>query len=108
MEALSRQTESEVVESYWNELSSLSKTIKLILASRLTQAVLDEEKAAHQPDSRRVAKIKRRAESVPSDAELEARFANLEMPQLPENTPLWQDIIKANSGKTIKPIEKWL
>ena len=108
MEALSRQTDREIVESYWNELSPLSKCIKLILASRLTRSVLDEEKTVSRPGSRRVAKIRRRADSAPSDADLEARFANLGMPQMPESAPSWQDVIKANSGKTIKPIEKWL
>ena len=35
------------------------------------------------------------------------RFAGKPIPQLPEDAP-WSEIISANIGKTIKPIEKWL
>ena len=53
-------------------------------------------------------KVVRRASAVPSDAELEAKFANLSMPDKPQDDFTSADIIKSNSGKTIKPIEKWL
>lgn len=53
-------------------------------------------------------KVKRRTDSVPSDAELEARFVDLAMPVYPLDDFTCEDIIKANSGRTIKPIEKWL
>lgn len=56
----------------------------------------------------RKAKIVRKAHSIPTDRELETRFANLEMPTAPEDDVIWQDVINSNSGKTIKPIEKWL
>jgi hypothetical protein len=44
-----------------------------------------------------------------SYAELEARFSTLKMPKKPEDDfGSCQDIIKSNSGRTIKSIEKWL
>ena len=86
----------------------MSKTIKLSLASRLTDSVLAEEEATLQPSAPRIAKIKRRSSSAPTDNELEAMFENKEIPLLPEDAASWQDIITANSGKTIKLIEKWL
>lgn len=54
------------------------------------------------------AKVIRRAVSSPSDAELEQRFADLAMPEFPQDDYTSEEIIKSNSGKTIKPIEKWL
>ena len=58
------------------------------------------------PD-KRVAKVRRRANCTPTDAELKARFDNKEMPQMPEDSS-WKEIIDSNIGKTIKPVEKWL
>ena len=57
--------------------------------------------------AKRVAKVKRRANYTPSDAELTARFSNQDMPPMPEETS-WKDIIDSNLGKTIKSVEKWL
>ena len=56
----------------------------------------------------RKAKVRRRAKAVPSDAELESRFADLSIPEYPQDDFTCKDIIDANSGRTIKPIEKWL
>ena len=56
---------------------------------------------------KRIAKVKRRAENAPSDDQLEALFIEKPMPPMPEDAS-WKDIIDANTGKTIKPIEKWL
>ena len=106
MEAVLKRSDNDIVEAYWNMLSALSRTVKLKLASRLTNAVLEEE-LVEQKTSRK-AKVVRRALTVPSDAELEAKFAELSMPNYPEDDFSCEDIIKANSGKTIKPIEKWL
>ena len=108
MEAVLTRPENDTVEAYWKMLSTLSRTVKLSLASKLTKSVLDDEIAERSSLPSRKAKVIRRAVVTPSDAELEARFANLETPQEPDNDSEWQDIIKANSGKTIKPIEKWL
>jgi hypothetical protein len=55
----------------------------------------------------RKVKVRRRAEKAPNDAELAMRFADKPMPPMPEETS-WKDIIDANVGKTIKPVEKWL
>ena len=57
--------------------------------------------------SKKVFKARRRSENAPTDSQLEARFAGLEQPELPVD-PSWEEIINANSGKTIKPVEKWL
>ncbi|MBP5338020.1 MAG: hypothetical protein J6Z14_01775 [Prevotella sp.] len=56
---------------------------------------------------RRTAKVVHRHHS-PSDAELESLFEGKATPAAPEETHAWSDIISANTGKTIKPIEKWL
>ena len=108
MEAVLTKPENDIVEAYWRMLSKLSRTVKLSLASKLTKSVLDDEIAERSSLPSRKTKVIRRTVATPSDAELEARFANLETPQEPDNDSEWQDIIKANSGKTIKPIEKWL
>lgn len=107
MEAVLKRSENDIVEAYWNMLSTLSRTVKLKLASKLTNAVLEEETTAQKNYSRK-AKVRRRSLNVPSDAELEAKFADLAMPKFPQCDYTCKDIIKANSGKTIKPIEKWL
>ena len=55
----------------------------------------------------KVRKVKHRSEYAPSDEQLEARFAGLNMPSQPEDAS-WEEIINSNIGKTIKPVEKWL
>ena len=56
----------------------------------------------------RKAKVRRRTNAVPSDAELEARFADLSIPEYPQDDFTCKDVIEANSVRAIKPIEKWL
>jgi hypothetical protein len=107
MDAVLNRSDNDIVESYWKMLSALNRTVKLKLASRLTNAVLEEE-ALEQVSHYRKAKVIRRAASVPSDADLEERFADLSMPDYPQDDFTSEEIIKANSGKVIKPIEKWL
>lgn len=107
MEAVLKRSDNDIVETYWKMLSSLSKTAKLKLASMLTNAVLEEEGLEKKSYTRK-AKVRRRAVADHSDAELEAMFANQAMPEYPQDDFSCEDIIKANSGKTIKPIEKWL
>lgn len=107
MEAVLKRNDNDIVETYWNMLSALSKTVKLKLAARLTNAVLEEEVSDQNPHYRK-AKVRKRAMMVPSDAELAARFAGLKMPEYPKDDFSCDEIIKANSGKTIKPVEKWL
>ena len=108
MEAVLTRTDNDIVETYWKMLSTLSRTVKLRLASKLTNAVLEEESKEASTAHYRKARVVRKAYTVPTDKELETRFANLEMPTAPEDNVLWQDVINSNSGKTIKPIEKWL
>ena len=98
------RTEADVVDHYWNMLRSQSRRVKLSLASKLTSSVLEEEASLGGSSRRRV---KRRFDNAPSDAELEERFAGKSVPAQPDDAP-WSEIINANIGKTIKPIEKWL
>ena len=85
---------------------TLTTQNKRWLGEHLIAEAVQEEKAADTRPAK-VFKIKRRSENVPSDAVLEARFAGLEMPEVPTD-PEWSQVISSNSGKTIKPIEKWL
>ena len=43
MDAVLNRSDNDIVESYWKMLSALNRTVKLKLASRLTNAVLEEE-----------------------------------------------------------------
>ncbi len=108
MEAVLKWNEIDTVEACWKVLSSLSRTAKLSLASKLTNSVLEEEMSDESNSHPRAAKVHRKAYPSLSDAELEARFAHLEMPQEPDGDASWHDVVKANSGRTIKSIEKWL
>lgn len=65
-------------------------------------------KRNEQEQHTRKAKVVRRATASPSDAELEQRFAGLAMPDYIPDNFICEEIIKSNSGKTIKPVEKWL
>ena len=101
--------ETNIVASYWEMLRPLSMRAKLKLASLLTAAVLEEENEMElKSKSKRVARVLRRSSSTPTDSELEARFADKRIPNLPVSEPDWSLVINANTGKTIKPIEKWL
>ena len=100
--------ESNIVDAYWNMLSPLSTKIKLQLAALLTTSVYEEESRKETLNSpNRIRSVRRRANDVPTDAQLEARFAGKEVPSFSED-PEWNEVINANTGKTIKPIEKWL
>ena len=44
----------------------------------------------------------------PTDEELETLFMGKVSASAPVEDYTWSDMITANSGKTIKPIEKWL
>lgn len=96
------------IEGYWEMLKPLSMKDKLQLAIMLTNAAYEEESSKNKTSTTRIIRqVRRRAEHVPTDEQLAARFAGLESPQLPEE-PEWSQVIAANTGKTIKPIEKWL
>ena len=91
---------------------SLSYSDRQWLAEHLVEPEeLERAKERKKDDvrdlSRRVARVRRRAENSPSDAQLEALFSDKPMPNMPEDAS-WKCIIDANTGKTIKPIEKWL
>ena len=98
--------DKDLVQTYWDKLSTLSLRAKLQLASLLTASALDE---ANESDvsTQTKRKVRRRALNSPSDAQLESRFAGTEVPVTPED-PSWSQVITSNTGKTIKPIEKWL
>ena len=107
MEAILTKNEGDILEMYWRTLSTLSTKLKLGLATRLTAAAFEEETSRLEKHPCRIAKVKRMAVGK-TDAELDKLFAGKSMPELPEGDSSWQDIISANSGRTIKPIEKWL
>ena len=89
-------------------LRTQSRRVKLSLASLLTSSVVEEESALdNHLESQPRRKVKSRYANAPSDEELEERFAGKSIPQQPEDAP-WNEIINANIGKTIKPVEKWL
>jgi len=103
-----RKTESDMVDAYWEALRTLSVRAKLKLASLLTTAAFEEESRRDTAlQSRKTRKVVRRASSVPSDEELQARFSGKDTPSIPED-PSWSQVINSNTGKTIQPIEKWL
>ena len=100
--------DKDLVQSYWNKLSTLSLKAKLQLASLLTASALDEaSKGDVSKQTRRMGRVRRKVLNSPSDAQLESRFAGTEVPVAPED-PSWSQVISSNTGKTIKPIEKWL
>ncbi len=108
MELVIKNNESNIVASYWEMLRPLSAKVKLKLALMLTASVREEESASEKSiKGRRTAKVARRALNSPSDMELESRFGGNDMPEPPAD-PVWSQVINANTGKTIKPIEKWL
>ena len=108
MDIAVQKKETDLIKDYWEKLSTLSLKAKLQLASLLTASALDE---ANESDvsiqTRRTGKVRRRALNSPSDAQLESRFAGTEVPVASED-PSWSQVISSNTGKTIKPIEKWL
>ena len=102
------RTEADVINAYWDMLRTQSRRVKLSLASLLTSSVVEEESALdNHSESQPRRKVKSRYANAPSDEELEERFAGKSIPQQPEDAP-WNEIINANIGKTIKPVEKWL
>lgn len=109
MELAVNNNETRIVAHYWEMLRPLSMKAKLRLATLLTSSVFEEESLKEEPipQKRRTARVIRHAENIPSDAELEARFNGKDMPETPPD-PSWNHVIDSNTGKTIKPIEKWL
>ena len=108
MEIAIQRNESDIVDSYWEKLQLLSMKAKLKLAALLTTAAFEEEcQNSSSTIVRKEVKVKRRAENVPSDAQLEARFEGVSSPEIPQD-PSWSEVISSNTGKTIQPIEKWL
>ena len=108
MELSIQNNEANIVKSCWEMLRPLSSKAKLKLASLLTTSLYEEESIRDETTKgSRIAIVRRRAANTPSDAELEARFAGKKMPEIPDE-PILTEVIAANTGKTIKPIEKWL
>lgn len=107
MDIVLNKVESDLIETYWQNLCSMSKKARLSLASRLTESVAMEE-TGFPVTSTVKRKVRRRTTNSVSDSELEKRFAGTQVPVLPAGDAKWSDIVRANAGKTIKPIEKWL
>lgn len=96
----------EGIMTFLNTMT-LSSRSKRWLGERLIEQAEKEERMAEGKSSTKKVFKRRPTDSSPSDAELEARFKGTEMPEIPDD-PDWHQVIKANTGKTIKPIEKWL
>lgn len=109
MNTITAKTEADVVNAYWNMLRTQNRRVRLSLASKLISSGLEEEESSYadMSEKRPHRKVRSRYANAPSDAELEKKFAGKSVPQQPEDAP-WSEIINANMGKTIKPIEKWL
>lgn len=90
-------------------LSSLSNEDKAWVINFLVQGLfaVPTKDAVETTSGRRTATVIRR-HGAPSDAQLQALFGDKESPSIPEEDYSWSDVINANSGKTIQPIEKWL
>lgn len=95
----------EGILAFLNSMT-LSAQNKRWLGEHLIAQAVKEESATPEPLARK-RKVIRRYENAPSDQELEARFAGMQMPEIPSD-PEWSQVINANSGKMIKSIEKWL
>ena len=93
--------------TFLNSMSLSAQNKRWLGEHLIEQAAKEESMAEDAPHTKRIAKVKRRANS-PSDEELSARFAGKEVPEMPEEDPDWSVVINANIGKTIEPIEKWL
>ena len=100
--------EHRTVDQYLASLYSLSKEARQYIVSKLTDSLLSDEANAVAPSIRRKAKVKHRSTSIVSDEELNVRFSDNPMPPYPTEEPTWSEVIKSNSGRTIKPVEKWL
>ena len=82
---------------------------QLWLQQQVEEMLREQVRAAgnrSQQDSK-VFRVKRSSDNVPTDEQLEVLFADKEMPAIPDDSP-WNVIINANTGKVIKPMEKWL
>ena len=97
----------EGIMTFLNTMTLSSQSKRWLGEHLIEQAEKEERSVMRNSSQERVFKARRRTACSPSDAELEARFAGTEMPELPDD-PDWHQVIKANTGKTIKPIEKWL
>ena len=87
---------------------TLSTRNKKWLGEQLIEQAMNEERLAKSSfPAKRTFKVRRRSACSPSDEELSARFAGKDIPKIPDD-PDWSQVIDANTGKTIKPIEKWL
>ena len=93
--------------TFLNSMTLSAKNKRWLGEHLIEQAVEEERKAKGNHSKSKVYKVKRWAADTPSDAELEERFRGTEMPVMPED-PDWNQVISANTGRTIKPIEKWL
>lgn len=83
---------------YRNDLADLFHSFGAAVKSGISSKIDIIDKQPY-----RKAKV-RRANAVPSDAELEARFADLSMPEYPQDDFTCKNIIEANSGKPLSTI----
>ena len=103
--AATKSISLEGILTFLNSMSLSSQNKRWLGEHLIEEATREESVTISQTVKRH--KVKRRYENAPTDAELAARFAGTHMPDIPTD-PQWSHVISANSGKTIKSIEKWL
>ena len=97
----------EGIMTFLNSMTLSAQPKRWLGELLIAQAEKEEKLANNDLLTRRVRKVKRRTSESPSDEELKARFAGTSIPEMPDD-PDWHQVISSNTGKTIKPIEKWL
>ena len=97
----------EGIMTFLNSMSLSTQNKRWLGEHLIEQAIKEESMTNNAPSRKRVVRMRRQSVNTPTDAELEARFSGKEMPPMPED-PDWSQVINANKGKIIKPIEKWL
>lgn len=90
-------------------LSSLTNEEKAWVINYLVQGLFTLPPAVEDEklSQRRAVRVKHRNGS-PTDEQLETLFKGKDSSSAPTEDYTWSDVVIANSGKTIKPIEKWL
>ena len=96
--ALDRET-----RNYWEQIKCASSKAKLTLITLLSASMADEEEMVI---TRRPSKVRRL--STMTDEQMELEMEGEPTPIMIEKEEIPADIVKANSGRIAKGLEKWL
>lgn len=100
--------ESHIADLYWKVLYPLSTEDKLHLAALLTNSVYEESIAVEKNLPKVKRRVKKSSDYMLTDDDLEVALAGEPSLSFNGEEPDWNKVIDSNTGKTIKPIEKWL